>query len=197
MDYLFALVDALMRDPARRAEFVLTPNSSLYGRAEGLRYVESRLKGEDRTYHLVALEDSPALRETLARAAGGARAADLAAALVEPDVSLEEAAEYVGHLVEAQVLVPDLGLTVTGPEPTASLAARLAEGAATEAIARELARAEGALEALDAGGRAPRPPATGPSPRASRRFRASPSSSASSRSTSSRPRRGRRSAGRS
>ncbi|MBK8594103.1 MAG: lantibiotic dehydratase [Holophagales bacterium] len=152
MDYLFALVDALMRDPARRAEFVLTPNSSLYGRAEGFRYVESRLKGEDRTYHLVALEDSPALRETLARAAGGARAADLAAALVEPDVSIEEAAEYVGHLVEAQILVPDLGMTVTGPEPTASLAARLAEGAATVAIAQELARAESALEALDAGG---------------------------------------------
>ena len=71
MDYLFALAGALTKDPVRRAGFTLKPNSSLYESAGHLRYVESRLAGEERTYHLVAVESSDALTATLSRAASG------------------------------------------------------------------------------------------------------------------------------
>ena len=59
-DYLFALADALARDPALRPAFSYRPNSSLYRSAGRVRYVESRLKDTLRSYHLVAVEPSEA-----------------------------------------------------------------------------------------------------------------------------------------
>ena len=106
MDYLFALAGALTMDPVRRSGFTWKPNSSLYESAGHLRYVESRLAGEERTYHLVAVESSSALTATLSRAASGATAADLAAALVDADVSRAEADEFIADLVDSQILVP-------------------------------------------------------------------------------------------
>ena len=152
MDFLFALRDALARDPARRGGLVFRPNSSLYESVGRLRYVESRLKGEERTYHLVALESSPALRDTLARAAEGARAAELAAALVDSEASREECRAFIDELIDAQVLVPDVGLVVTGGEPTRSMAERLAGGEAAADVAASLVFAEEALGSIDAGG---------------------------------------------
>jgi len=151
MDYLFALAGALTSDPVRRAGFTWKPNSSLYESAGHLRYVESRLAGEERTHHLVAVESSCALTATLSRAAGGASAADLAAALVDPDVSRAEADEFIADLIDSQILVPELGLVVTGDEPTRALAARLA-GGATRDVADALTRADAALAAIDADG---------------------------------------------
>ncbi len=81
-DYLFALADALARDPGARARLRLRPNSSLYEVAERLRYACARLDGQQRSYHLVSVEPTPRLRATLARAAGGARRGELAEALV-------------------------------------------------------------------------------------------------------------------
>ena len=152
MDYLFALVGALTRDPERRSGFLLKPNSSLYESVGHLRYVESRLAGEERTYHLVAVESSDALTATLSRAAGGATAGDLAAALVDADVSRAEADAFIADLVDSQILVPEVGLVVTGNEPTRALATRLAAGAATRDVAGALTMAESALAAIDADG---------------------------------------------
>ena len=152
MDYLFALAGALTMDPVRRLGFTWKPNSSLYETAGHLRYVESRLAGEERTYHLVAVESSDALSATLSRAAGGATAADLAAALVDSEISRADADEFIGDLVDSQILVPDIGLVVTGDEPTGALAARLAACATTHDVAAALMTADAALAAIDAGG---------------------------------------------
>src|SRR3970282_1583576 len=67
----------------------------------------------------------PYLTATLERARGGARLEPLAAALVadDPEVTQEEAAGFVDELVEAQILVPELGVAVTGPEPIDGLLA--------------------------------------------------------------------------
>lgn len=70
MDYLFVLADALSRDAALRRAFTYRPNSSLYRVAGRVRYVESRLAGTRRSYHLVVVEPSEALDATLARAPG-------------------------------------------------------------------------------------------------------------------------------
>ena len=88
MDYLFALADAIARDPALRGGYSLRPNSSLYRAAGRVHYVEARLDGKDRTHHLVAVEDSEELRSTLARAGEGADAAALATQLcARPETS--------------------------------------------------------------------------------------------------------------
>src|SRR5262249_7176515 len=93
------------------------------------------------------------LEATLARAREGASPGALAAALLEgdPDALREEAEEYVGDLIDNQVLVSELRPAVTGPEPILGLAARLRQRAAPP-VADRLEQVRQELEAIDAVG---------------------------------------------
>ncbi|MDP9192066.1 MAG: lantibiotic dehydratase [Acidobacteriota bacterium] len=154
MDYLFALCEHLARDPDVRAELLFRPNSSLYEAAGRLRCAESRVHGRLRTYHLVAFDAFDALRETLQRAANGARLHDLATALVasDPDgeITLDDAQAFLHDLVDNQLLVPDLELPVTGGESTAGLLRQLEPLRASGDARTRLTQAERALAAIDA-----------------------------------------------
>lgn len=152
MDYLFALADALGRDPGLRNTFELRPNSSLYRAAGRVHYVEARLDGKNRTHHLVAVEDSNELQATLARAAEGAAAASLASALIGGDVSPADAEEYVGELIDSQILRPELALVLTGCEPAEALATQLSGQPETVAIGERLEKTRTELSAIDAAG---------------------------------------------
>src|SRR5262249_14698329 len=65
MDYLWALVEALSRDPALRPLLHYRPNPSLHGAAGRLQYVESRHADRARSYHLVGLRTTDYLEATL------------------------------------------------------------------------------------------------------------------------------------
>jgi lantibiotic biosynthesis protein len=151
-DFLFAAADAIARNPALREGLSLRPNSTLYESGGRLRYVEVRLDGKERTYHLVSVEAAPHHSETLARSAHGAKGAELAEALVDTETSPDEAAAYIEELVDAQLLVPDTGLVVTGPEPATAMAERLSENPATRGVSAALWEACHELDALDAAG---------------------------------------------
>ncbi|HKQ18769.1 MAG TPA: lantibiotic dehydratase, partial [Candidatus Eisenbacteria bacterium] len=151
-DYLFALCEDLGRDPVLRGELAYQPNSSLYRAAGRLRYAEARLEGKARFYHLVALDPTPYLEATLALAADRASPAALAAALVDDEVTLEEAEEYVNQLIETQVLVSDLTPGVTGPEAIHGLEEQLAVLPSGDLAAAALTNARETLAALDANG---------------------------------------------
>jgi thiopeptide-type bacteriocin biosynthesis protein len=151
MDYLTALTAALSQDRALRDALLLRPNSSLYLAAGRLRYVESRLDGKSRSYHLAAIEPTDYLFSTLARAANGAPLADLARALCEadPEVTADEAAEYIAALIDNQVLVSDFGLAVTGPEPVHRLIAQIRDVPPIAGVAQHLNQAQEAIAHLD------------------------------------------------
>ncbi len=152
MDFLFALGEAAARSPALRDALVYRPNLSLYRAPGRVRLAAARLEGRARSYVLVAVEPTAYLDATLARAAGGARLDGLIAALVDGEITRDDAAAYVDELVESQILVPDLAPWVTGPEPSATLAANLARHPEGASLAAILAAADEALAALDAGG---------------------------------------------
>jgi thiopeptide-type bacteriocin biosynthesis protein len=159
MDYLFALCEHLRKDPGLRSELLYRPNTSLYETAGRFRYAEARVDGRLRSYHLVAVDVLDALRETIERAADGARLQDLAAALVagDPDgeITMEDAEAFLGELVDSQILVADLDLPVTGEESTPGLLRQL-DGLGDSSMAAEardrLARAERELAGLDGRG---------------------------------------------
>ena len=152
MDYLDALVEALRREPSWKDVAVLYPNSSLYHAGGRIRYVEARPKDKRRTYHLVAADNTEYLSATLIRASGGASVPDLAAALVGEDISQTEAEAYITELIENQVLVSDLALPITGPEPIHSLIEQLSENPATKAAGDCLSRTLTELAAMDTSG---------------------------------------------
>ncbi|HEV7237617.1 MAG TPA: lantibiotic dehydratase [Thermoanaerobaculia bacterium] len=156
MDYLFALCEHLARDPEVRDELLFRPNSSLYEAAGRLRFAEARVHGRLRTYHLVAFDAFDALRETLQRAAEGARLWDLAAALVasdpEGEITLEDAQAFLHDLVDNQLLVSELRLPVTGEEATAGLLRQLDALRAAGDVRARLTHAERTLFDIDAAG---------------------------------------------
>ncbi|MEP7009820.1 MAG: lantibiotic dehydratase [Acidobacteriota bacterium] len=159
MDYLFALVEELIKDPTVRAALSYLPNSSLYDAAGRMRYAEARLDGKVRSHHLVAVTPTSYLEETLARAKGGARIEDLAQALVDSDpdgeITREDADEYLTELVQSQLLVPDFGLPVTGQESIHDLLDQLAalpDLAIGHKVRERLLATRDAIAAIDAAG---------------------------------------------
>ncbi len=147
MDCFSRLCESLAARPELRPTLIHRPNSSLYEAAGRLRYAESALSGTGRAYRLMALEASPFIQDTLARAGAGALLEELASALVaaDPEILPEEARQFVDELVESQILVSDLAPRVTGPDPMPDLVShlRLAGSAAAGALdhfAKGLAR---------------------------------------------------------
>jgi thiopeptide-type bacteriocin biosynthesis protein len=151
-DYLWALAEAVERDPQLRKIFVYEPNSSLYEAAGRLRLAESRLGDNGRSYHLVAIDKSPYLTAALERAQGGAALEAVAEVLVDGEISQAEAEEYVAELADNQLLVTDARPLVTGDEPVHGLIASLSSHAETAQMGERVDEARAALEAIDAEG---------------------------------------------
>jgi len=174
--YLDELAHVLSEDQERRRALRYRPNSSLFPAGGRMRYVESRRKpdgGSDgdkesdpldrsefaRSYSLADVGDTKYLRFVLAEAGrnGGASLDELASALASQHdgITVERATRYIEELVENQLLLPDLPLNITGPEPLAPLAATfraLTGDAAAQAAADALERVNEGLETLDASG---------------------------------------------
>ena len=152
MDFLSQVVAGLTADPDVRARVRFAPNTSLYAIGDTLRYAEARRTDAGRAYFLVGVEANPAVRAALAAARGGATLDAIAAALVDDDVTLEEARDFVSELIEAQLLVAELGPVVTGPDALEDLLARLERVAPAHPACATLATARAAIQALDAAG---------------------------------------------
>lgn len=152
MDYLVALTDLLARDSSLRNTLTYRPNNSLYRIAGRVRYVESRLDGKQRSYHLVAVEDTDYLRATLARAGHGATPQTLAGNLVTEEITFADATNYIERLIENQILVSDLVINVTGDEPIHPLIAYLSEHPETIHAANLLSQTREKLQVIDDAG---------------------------------------------
>ncbi len=152
MDYLWTLARAIEADPKLRPGLRYRPNSSLYEVGDRLLFAEARYSATGRSYHLVAAGKTSYLTQTLARARDGERLDVLAGALTCADISETEAAEYLGDLVDSQLLEADSQPQLTGPPPAATMAATLASRPATAWIGEKLSRAVAGLAAIDAHG---------------------------------------------
>jgi thiopeptide-type bacteriocin biosynthesis protein len=151
--FLAKVVATLGSDPAVQPFLTLVPNSSLYRAGGRLRMAEARVEGTSGVrYHRVTFEEDEALTATLDRARHGARLGDLAAALVDDEITIEEATAYVAEMVGAQLLVSDLGPLVTGDEPVPGMVAALKQHDETAHVASALDAADSELASLDAAG---------------------------------------------
>jgi thiopeptide-type bacteriocin biosynthesis protein len=154
IDYLVALADAIDRRREVRERVHVRVNPTLVRAAGRVRFTAAQRTATSRAYRLVAAEVTPYLEATLARAAGGARIADLARALVDddPEIAVEDAEGYVHELVDAQLLVSSTAPRVTGGEPANDLLDRLREHPELTGVAARLADARDRLAAIDEGG---------------------------------------------
>lgn len=147
---LTAVAETLERDPSARCALLFRPTSSLYRAGGSIRYVEARTVGAVRSHHLVALEADDALTTTLARAADGATVDELGTALIDDEITMDDAVAYIAELISSGILVSDLQPPITGPDPVEEMLGVLRRSDATDKAAERLARARQALDRLDA-----------------------------------------------
>jgi thiopeptide-type bacteriocin biosynthesis protein len=152
MEFLWRLAEAIEGDQQLRRNFVYRPNSSLYDGGDRLFYAEARQTETGRSYRLVAVDKTPYLDATLQRAGTGARLDVLAAGLVDGDVSAPEAEEYIGQLVESQILCADVRPQLTGDQPTGALVRTLRRHSETAPLGCRIDAASDRLAAMDAAG---------------------------------------------
>lgn len=149
MDYLWRLAERLDADPDARKVATYRPNSTLYASAGRLRYVEAAEADGAREYRLVGASPSPYLTDTLERARAGASTDELAAALADDDITVDEAVSFVHDLVDAQLLVSDWQPTITGTEPVDAMVDRLCARPETAAFGEQLGEANAILHEAD------------------------------------------------
>jgi thiopeptide-type bacteriocin biosynthesis protein len=126
MNYLSAIVWALVQLPAVKERLTFFPNNSIYETHDGYRYAEASATDEARTYRLTSIGNSPYLAGLLTRASGGATIRELVETLMAGEVvDREEAEGFVNDLCESQLLIAGLEPTVTGGEPLDHLIAGL------------------------------------------------------------------------
>ncbi|HVF74971.1 MAG TPA: lantibiotic dehydratase [Acidimicrobiales bacterium] len=138
-DYLDAL--ARSRVEALRPRITVRPNDSLHADVGRWRYVSTRPDGDERSFTLVEVADSDHLRRALDACRHGAPLDAVVDAVVGGGVERDRAARYVDQLLDAQVVVAELAVRVTGGDPAATLADDLEAlgDAETAATVRSLA----------------------------------------------------------
>lgn len=146
-EYLNEIGRALEREPAVRERMTLTPNSTLHEAAGRVRYVES----SGTAHHLVVAEPEPVLSRVLESATGGRRRAELAEVVRQTDdtIAQEDALAFVDELIDQQVLVSNLALTMTGGDPLDEMIHEV-EGMGADAVAATLRKAQRILTEVDA-----------------------------------------------
>lgn len=150
MNYLCALAQDLANHPIIKENILYYPNSSIYPVGDQLRYVEYRYRvNARRTHHIVAVDYSEYLQRVLARATDGAYLRDLAEVLVDEEITLEEAREFLNELVNSQVLVNQLEPAITGPEFLDQIMATLEPIQGIADIKQVIQEVKKALEEID------------------------------------------------
>ena len=117
MNFVCALAKELSKLKAIKERLKFFPNTSLYAMGERMRYVEYSFGKAKRSHHIAAVESSPYLQNVLTAARQGKRMDELAALLVDDEISQTEALAFIGELVESQLLVSELEPTVSGDDP--------------------------------------------------------------------------------
>jgi len=154
-DYLFALTEALRRDPLVETELTYWPNTSLHKIADAWYYTESRMSDTKRTHHLVKIESDAYLEAVINEAQDGTTVPQLVQAVLDApgdaDPSEEEAREYVlGLLRENEILISDLTPLLTGTPALDDLIRQLDFIPAGASTAKTLRDVQGRLYSLEA-----------------------------------------------
>lgn len=117
MNYLCALAQDLSKHPQIKDKILYFPNSSIYESDNQIRYVEYHYTEKSRRiHHIVAVDNSEYLQTILKASTRGAYKFDLAKLLVDDEITMDDANEFVDELISSQLLVSEIEPAITGNE---------------------------------------------------------------------------------
>ena len=127
MNYICALSQQIERDRNLREQLRFYLNNSIYCVGDNYRYVEYYYQKTRRIHQITQLENSEYLQKVLTLAREGAPFTQLAASLVDDEITMEEANDFIHELIDTQVLVGEMEPAVTNVQPLAAFITKLSE----------------------------------------------------------------------
>lgn len=156
MNYLCALIQHLEQQPKIQSVLRYFPNDSIYPLGGDLRYVEYYFLKTHRIHRISRVADTDYLRTVLSVARTGATRQCLAENLVDDEITLDEALEFINEMVDVQLLKSELEVAVTGEDPFSALLQKLDSlGIVTGPYRQPLQQIQSLLHMIDS-----RPPGT-------------------------------------
>lgn len=121
MNYLCSLVQDLIKIPEIKNSVLFYPNSSIFISNNQIRYVEYKYINGTRNYFVMGVANSPYLQKVIQKAQKGELINNLIEVLVDKDVCLDEATDFINELIDSQLLVSQLEPSISGDEFTNQL----------------------------------------------------------------------------
>ncbi|UTD15655.1 hypothetical protein HER15_09315 [Tenacibaculum mesophilum] len=147
--FLAELSLELIKKDEIRKQLLFFPNSSLYKVGEHYRYVEYVIQNKKRTYSIEGIKFFTYLKDVLEAAKEGNTIAALAKVLVSDDIELIEAKGFIEELIEHQILVSELEVTVTGSDYFSNLIKKVSEISENEELKSKLMELSNHLNKID------------------------------------------------
>lgn len=114
MHFSCALAQELVKNPVIKEQLTFYPNTSIYQIGDELRYIEYQYVDGKRMHQISAVSDSEYLQEVLQLSKNGATYTDLIHAIIDDEISTEEAQPFIDELIASQLLVHSLEPSITG-----------------------------------------------------------------------------------
>jgi hypothetical protein len=147
--FLNQLAQVLAQEPVLQEQLLYYPNTTLYKIASHYRYVSYRISDDKRAFALEGVTNTPAIDLVLTHAQQGLSIYKLASLLVDDDTSIKDALYFISQLINCQLLVSSLELTVTGADYFKTLLGNIPQTTATSGLHKQLQQLDNALSVLD------------------------------------------------
>lgn len=121
MDYLSALTQYIESIPEIQDNLIYYPNDSIYDINDKIRYVEYYNKGVIRIHQIQEVSDVHYIKKVLERAYYGGTIKDLAQTIIEKDITLDDAENFVKQLIRSQILKSEIEIHLTGDDALKAL----------------------------------------------------------------------------
>ncbi|MBL4668497.1 MAG: lantibiotic dehydratase family protein [Flavobacteriales bacterium] len=117
MDLTGIIVKRIEKNSIIKEQLLFYPNNSLYRIGDLIRFVESTYNSSNKLIHkVIEVETSEYLENIIHFSKKGKNITELANRLIEPEITIEDAKEFVSELIESQILTSELQQTVSGTE---------------------------------------------------------------------------------
>ena len=150
MHFLGALAADLDKNHEIRNYLTYSQNTSIYQVYSDLRYTEYRYVNGGRQYFIMEVENNEYIEKLLDAAKNGISFKGLISLLVDDDISVEEATDFIHELIDSQLLVSNLESSVTGDEFLDQLISELPDDESCVKVKSDLISLKEKLNSIDA-----------------------------------------------
>ena len=150
MSFLSQLQLELLKDKNIRNHLIFYPNTSLYRIDDHFRYIEYKFNNKRREYSLEGITSNEYIVQIIQEASQGKKIQELSDTIIDEDISSEEATDFIHQLIDNQILVSELELTVTGEDYFEKLLKRIQEIPNTDESLQWLNQLHEQLQKIDA-----------------------------------------------